>query len=624
LTDDNSLDVLWWETDRSPDVLESAKCDFDTLRSHSDRMDRFSTYDRIYRNENIMESLALQAELASFGMELSAYTRANYNLIATVTDNIVSRIVRTKPRAVYQTDGANWSLRQTAKMQQKWVDYVAHAKFFNKHARTQVRDGVLKGIGHTKIAPRYGVDDIGVWYIDPCDVFYDQTEAAYGDVTRLFHRQFCNKDSAKKLFSNFAKEIEQSGVMSESDWHNRSTTARPPIVTQVEIVEGWHLPTYPGAGDGRHVIFCEYGLIVDEPWDREDFPITSFRWKSRPGDSFQGLSVPEEILSIHLDMNFTLQQIHETAELTANPIWLNPTSANVSRDELTDLPGMEVAYSGPTPPQIIQPPKVAFDMVRFLESQEARAYRRLGLDSATPNDPSPGLETGRAVRMDFDARSMAFTSALQNWGELYKDFGDKAVAAGKQIWQRNKSFSVTVPRNKWTVQDVPWDKVALDPRKHSFTIKVVEGSQLSQHPAGRIDDVANMVNMGAVTDIAEMRALLDISDIEHSDSLATSAQDAIEWMCEEMLDDGTPHSPEPYDDLDLCLKLANTYYLRARTQGAPEDRLQLMRNFLDRTTALIQKRDLARAAQMQGMVASGSTPPAPDDTGANPAAIQGT
>ena len=254
------------------------------------------------------------------------------------------------------------------------------------------------------------------------------------------------------------------------------------------------------------MLFRSRGLLWEGPWEREDFPILTYQWKSRPGDSFHGIAVPEQILGIHLDLNFSLQQIYESAEVTASPLILSPQSANMSRAEFTDQPGSVWEYSGNVAPQLIQPAKVQMDMLSLVNDQEARAYRRLGLDSATPNDPSPGLETGRAVRMDFDARSMAFATALQNFENLYKDFGDKACSAGKQIHESNKKFSVVVPRNKWTVEDVPWEDVSLDPRKDSFTVSVTAGSQLSQHPAGRIDDVQNLVNMGAVNEQTDRKS----------------------------------------------------------------------------------------------------------------------
>jgi len=94
-------------------------------------------------------------------------------------------------------------------------------------------------------------------------------------------------------------------------------------------------------------------------------------------------------------------------------------------------------------------------------------------------------------------------------------------------------------------------------------------------------------------------------------------------MCEEVLDEGIEHMPESYDDLDLFMSIVGAQYLIARTQGAPENRLDIMRRALDRAAALISKRDIQRAAQLAGMVPGAATPPAPDATGQNPAAVTG-
>ena len=632
---DGTLDDLWWSTKGKDKTLEAVKADFNTIKTDNQRYDRYTTYERIYRNEDIQESDTLAAELLTYGSELSEYTRSSYNLVATVTDNIVSRIIRSKPRAIYQVDGGNWSLRRQTKMQQKWIDYVAHSQFFPRFARDQARDAVLLGNGYTKIYKKPGVDEIGICNVHPSDIFVDQVEATYGQPQRMFQRMFTSKDYACRAFPEHKKAIKESGILSESDFQNRQQWVKGPILEQTEIVEAWHLPTWVDhdgktSGDGRHLIFVGTALLVDEEWKRDDFPILNLKWKSRPSDTHHGLSVPEEILSIHLDMNFTLQQIHETAEITASPFWTIPQGCNVSTDEVSNLPGMQLEFTGATPPAMMQPPKVQMDMLAFLNSQEERAYRRLGLDSSTPNQPSPGLETGRAVRMDFDARSMAFAGALQNWEELYKDFGDKVMAVGRQIWEKNKSFTIIVPRNKNTTSEVNWSEVNVNPRKDSYIIKVSAGSSLSQHPAGRIDDVKNLVDIGAVTDKSEKRALIDLPDIEHSNDLDEAARDAVEFMCEEMLDEGNAYIPEPYDDLDLCLTVANSWYLKARTQGAPEPNLQLMRDFLDRTIALIEKREQSIAekqaavqAGQQPLPAPAATPPAADGLGQNPAAIGG-
>ena len=608
------LETLWYESKDPTETHQALVADYQNLRTDNLRQDRFATWERIYRNEGIIESTTLSAEMARYGVELEQYTRPSHNLIAQVTDNVVSRIVRTKPRSVYSVSGGNWSLRKVAKAQQRWVDSLYESGDFSIVSRKMVLYGCLLGVGCAKVFKKPGLDEVGVCFVHPSDLFVDPLETTYGEPRRLFQRQFMSQDAAIRAFPEKREMLEHSGVMSIGDFQNRQEFTSRSASNHVEVVEAWHLPT-AGGDDGRHIIFCESGVLYEEPWTRSDFPVLVYQWKTRPGDSFYGIAIPEEIIGVHLDVNFTLQQIAEGIELSANPVWLVPQESGVSRDELTDASGTIVEYMGGHAPQLVQSAQVPMDLVRYLSEQEARAYRRIGLDSSTPNAPSPGLETGRAVRMDFDARSMAFTNAMQNWELLYRDFGNKCVAAGKQIWEGNKNFSVVVPKDKWTVEDVPWKDVCLDQNKATYTIKVTAGSQLSQHPAGRIDDVNMLIQMGLVVDLSEKRALVGLTDIEHSNSLATAAREAVEAACEDMLDEGVQHMPEPYDHLDICLEVANAYYLRARTQRAPEDRLDKLRRYLDRATELLQQAQKAPMLDAQEGMLPGAPQPGQAPTG---------
>jgi len=69
--DESTLSELWWETSDERKTHESAIADFETLRDGTSRHDRYSTYERIYRNEQVDESLTLSAELSRFVVDLN-------------------------------------------------------------------------------------------------------------------------------------------------------------------------------------------------------------------------------------------------------------------------------------------------------------------------------------------------------------------------------------------------------------------------------------------------------------------------------------------------------------------------------------------------------------------------
>ena len=58
---------------------------------------------------------------------------------------------------------------------------------------------------------------------------------------------------------------------------------------------------------------------------------------------------------------------------------------------------------------------------------------------------------------------------------------------------------------------------------------------------------------------------------------------------ESILEDGEFVHPEPYQDLMLALKLSQTTYLQAKMDKAPEDRLEMIRRYIEACKRLIDK-----------------------------------
>ena len=89
-------------------------------------------------------------------------------------------------------------------------------------------------------------------------------------------------------------------------------------------------------------------------------------------------------------------------------------------------------------------------------------------------------------------------------------------------------------------------------------------------------------------DKAETRSLLDFPDIEQFNRLATAQIDEAEMLVEQILEKGIYYPPEPFSNLELHLKYFQSAYTRARTDNVSEDRLELMRLYMQECMALLQ------------------------------------
>jgi hypothetical protein len=113
---------------------------------------------------------------------------------------------------------------------------------------------------------------------------------------------------------------------------------------------------------------------------------------------------------------------------------------------------------------------------------------------------------------------------------------------------------------------------------------------LPTQPAGRVQAVQDLYQAGFIdTDTA--LSLLDFPDLESKLNLKLAAQQNIERKIELMLDDGEAQFPEPFDNLQLSLTMVQEAYNRAKIEKVNEDKLELMRNYMDHITQMLAEQN---------------------------------
>ena len=106
-------------------------------------------------------------------------------------------------------------------------------------------------------------------------------------------------------------------------------------------------------------------------------------------------------------------------------------------------------------------------------------------------------------------------------------------------------------------------------------------------------------------------------DLRHEIDLETAPLRYCEQKLSSMLEDGIPSRPDPLTDLKLCARVTLGVYMQAVCDEAPEDRLQMVRDWLD----TIMELNKDAASQQVQAIYGGAAPPAPP--GAPPPAPPG-
>jgi MoxR-like ATPase len=96
--------------------------------------------------------------------------------------------------------------------------------------------------------------------------------------------------------------------------------------------------------------------------------------------------------------------------------------------------------------------------------------------------------------------------------------------------------------------------------------------------------------------------MLDFPDTEAAMSLQNAALDDAQATVARIVDEGVYEAPSEYQDLALLKAIGHQAYLRGRSTGLPDARLDLLQRLVDEADAL------------QAEVQAGSAPPPPAET----------
>ena len=146
---------------------------------------------------------------------------------------------------------------------------------------------------------------------------------------------------------------------------------------------------------------------------------------------------------------------------------------------------------------------------------------------------------------------------------------------------RKKGFEVTNFRDVRMAQD--------DYQLQAFPI-----SLLPSTPAGRIQTVQELINMGVISEREQITKLLDYPDLASVTHWMETAENDVEWRISKILDDSEYVAPDPLMNLALARSRMQLAYLEALQQGVEQEKLDMMLTFI---------------TQAQGMLDAAAAPP---------------
>lgn len=580
----------WWKvaSDKVHDSVFSLIKSLDAEQSY--RNNENFKFMRLYGNSDLFNLKAYQYYQVE--PSTTVQNRITMNIVQSMIDTVVSKITKNKPKPSFLTDGGDFSQQRRAQKLTKFIEGQFQMTDFYAKSATAFTDSCIFGTGAIKIfrqgneikAERVFIDEITV----------DDKECFYGEPRQMHQSKYIHKDVLKQMFPQHAGAIDIANQTQNSVYYTANMNR-----DMVLVRESWHLRSGKDAKDGKRAISIENQTLLEEEYNKDYFPFVFFRWSPRPLGFF-GQGLAEQLQGLQLEINKILRTIQVSMHLVSVPKLLVEASSKIVSAHLDNKIGGIIKYAG-TPPTPGQLGSIPPELFSHLDRLYQRAYEIAGISQLSANSAKPaGLNSGKALREFNDLETERFMSVGQRYEKCFIDAAKQMIDLIKEIVEEDPSYKVKVKGKKF-LETISWKEVSMD--EDSYVMSVFPTSALSSTPAARLQDVQELIQAGFVSKEDALK-LLDFPDLENFYNFNNAGVDDIERTIEIFIDKGTYETPEPYQNLNLGIVKMQQAYLHFKSQGAPEERLELFRRWIEDAKALMDKAQLEVQKQQMELQAA--------------------
>jgi hypothetical protein len=616
----NEATRRWWDTEDG-EVHEHIASVLGVLREETEiRHRKFRRFLHIYSNKRITGWLPGSSsdgdDSGLWGQTPSGEPWSYINPIRSCVETLASRFGahKIKPKILTDCDTSNiTSLRKQAGMIERAVQGEWAEGCVYKKAVACFYDAAIFGMGamavfsedgkirYERVFPGELVVDESACRTTPPRTLYQVS--AYPAET-LVARWPDKKDEIMSAIGDFPVGEAQDGYIKVTD--------------MVQVIEAWHLPSKCGAKDGKRAVVIDGCTLDCETWTRDGFPFAFIRW-GEPilGWWPQGLVECEEPLQWMI--NKCERRIQQAIQIYAVMKTYMPKGA-VDPGKLRNMVGDVVEYSGPIPPKSEWPLSIPSEVFRYQAERRQLVFEESGVSmmSAASVKP-PGVEAAVAMRYLGETETGRHALLGTEWEDFFTTLAKLTIEERRTIGGRAQYRDT----DNGKYEEIDWKEAT---ENLNYVLEVFPTSYLPHTPSGRLATIMEMLAAGFFgspddqASIGKAMQVLNFPDLTQMVSIETAALEDVDFQIEQMID-GKPQEPEPFQDLKMAQARVVAALLRARRDGVPDDRLELLMNYLDSASELensaadavaMREAAAAQAAGQPGPTGPGG-PPLPNE-----------
>lgn len=474
--------------------------------------------------------------------------------------------------------------------------------------------GPIKGI----ICPYNDTVKIEARAINPKFLMVDRMDGQHGRPRTLFQRDHIDRwqlledyeEDEEGCYGDCEERCDSilSATSNDDDDMPSSSVMKCDMLT---VKEAWHLPSRPGAGDGRHCIWIKGCTLVYEKWDLPTFPFIFIRFGASLG-GFWGESAVKRLAGTQELLDKLNKKIDESQDVMGVPRIVVRRGAGINKAEIDDIPG------------------------GILEADDINGIRDWNAQCASPEmyndrDAAPGKMRSLLGVSDFSVdqqipQGMRDVSGdmLERWVDqgqarhaMFHKEHQKAVVNLAYLFMdlaclaedRGYDMVVKAPGTlKSSIETLKFSEVKID--KERMKLRVLPMSQLPQTFAGKVEAVKKLQELIPTMDPRTVARMVEVPDPAGLSDMLVSDEEIIMKNIDFMVKKNAKLTVLPNDNHELILQLVNRFINCYRVKENADD---------DVVGTLIAYMEDAKSFMDGGLGApDANAPPAPLDAMGQP------
>lgn len=582
---DADVEATWWEESDPKRAGDKALALAQAIElAQGGRRNRNLRHAKLYSNQDL-------ASIYDMGVATSVYAGGVYlsvNVTESCVNTLTAKCTRTRIRPTVLTEKGSRSLRRKAEAMTQILDGVFYASELHEGEGEQVFvDGALFGTGwfYTDEGAPGDPSPVMVERVLPDEILIDDTEAIYArrSLKTIIRKRYIHEDVLMRMPAK-GKGKERLGDSRETRAAIRAASVEripgqrfaPEASKMVPVYFAWRLPSAPGAGDGRHLMFIQGATLRAREWKRSRLPFDPFIFQRRP-TGIWGRSLAEQLVPVQLKINELIEVIDDGQEAAA-PRTFYQTGA-VNPDDFDNELGRLIETTLPPAQAVYFHPGLGAseEMYKDLETWIRRAYEITGISMLSASAEKPeGISSAVALRELLDREDLRFAPLGKRWERANRDVAWNVIETFEEVAE-SRPVLVQVPGDKF-VKMIDWKDAKLE--RQRLTVTVGAASALPTTPAARKQYAQDLLQLGVITKERFAEIVDESGDVKAITSLVTAAQTAIEMDIEAMVEQGKPMMPDPLLDPALARNLAIQEYAKCRHEDVPEERMEMLRRYI--------------------------------------------